>query len=382
MSAPLAVILAAGESSRFWPLSTHGHKALHRLAGRSIIEHTIRSLADAGITDFLIVQSPLREAASFAHRTVAAELGNGDSLGVRLSYYDLPHARGSGDALLAVADRLPSEFLLLNPENINAGDILGPLMHQAKSLPEAVAIAVSQEREDPQHFGVFDFKDGKVLGIVEKPEPGTEPSKMCNMGIYYLRSSFVEALNRRPYHEFSLVLELSRQAAVDHVGVARTEEPFFPLKFPWHLFAMRDALCNGDGYMGENVSIDATASVSGNCSIERDCVIGPGVHLEDCIIGAGCVVESDMESSILGAGVTVQANVSTENKSETGVVYASVKGQSVSSDRQSLGAIIGQGASVQSGSRLLAGSMLGAECRIFHDAVAPKAVADRQHIQA
>jgi NDP-sugar pyrophosphorylase family protein len=381
MNAPLAVILAAGESSRFWPLSTHGHKSLHRLVGHSIIEHTVRSLANVGVGEFLIVQSPLREAATFAHRTVAAELGSGAPLGVRLSYYDLPQARGSGDALLAVADQLPEQFLLVNPENINAGDLLKSLLEQPE--PDATVIAVGQERQDTEHFGVFEFEDDRIVGITEKPPRGSEPSKLCNMGVYYMRRGFVEALRKRPYHEFSLVLELSEQAAQGNVAVVTTTEPFFPLKFPWHLFAMRDALCGGENYVGENVSLHETATIGKNCCIERDVSVGAGVQLEDCIIGAGCVVESSLTSSILGAGVTIQSDVTiaTQNQDASSVTPI-VKGQPVSSDRQQLGAVIGQGASILSGAMLPAGVLLGAECRIFHGSASPSRVEDREHVQA
>ena len=54
----VAVVLAAGESRRFWPLSARAHKSLFALNGVPIIERTMRSLSGAGVDRFVVVQSP------------------------------------------------------------------------------------------------------------------------------------------------------------------------------------------------------------------------------------------------------------------------------------------------------------------------------------
>jgi len=55
-----AVILAAGESSRFWPLNQK-HKSLFKIMGRPLIWYTIESLKKAGIKDIIIVQGPKKD---------------------------------------------------------------------------------------------------------------------------------------------------------------------------------------------------------------------------------------------------------------------------------------------------------------------------------
>ena len=47
-----AVILAAGESSRFWPLNQR-HKSLIKIMGRPLIWYTIEGLKKAGIKEIL-----------------------------------------------------------------------------------------------------------------------------------------------------------------------------------------------------------------------------------------------------------------------------------------------------------------------------------------
>ena len=50
-----AVIMAAGTSSRFAPLSFEKHKALIEVRGEVLIERQIRQLREAGIKDIYII---------------------------------------------------------------------------------------------------------------------------------------------------------------------------------------------------------------------------------------------------------------------------------------------------------------------------------------
>ena len=54
------MILAAGESSRLWPLNAK-HKSLLRILGKPLIWYTINGLRKAGVQDIIIVQSPRRD---------------------------------------------------------------------------------------------------------------------------------------------------------------------------------------------------------------------------------------------------------------------------------------------------------------------------------
>ena len=56
-----AVILAAGQSSRFKPLSENRHKGLIHILGKPILQHTVEELRKAGVDDIIVVQGPERE---------------------------------------------------------------------------------------------------------------------------------------------------------------------------------------------------------------------------------------------------------------------------------------------------------------------------------
>ncbi len=89
-----AVIIAAGESSRFWPLN-QGHKSQLKLLGKPIIAWTIKGLVENNITDIIVVHG--------AASTIPAELGDGKDLGCTIFYVLQEQPLGTGNALLCAA---------------------------------------------------------------------------------------------------------------------------------------------------------------------------------------------------------------------------------------------------------------------------------------
>ena len=91
-----AVIIAAGESSRFWPLSNkHKHKSQIHLLGKSLIYWTIRGLVENKVKDIVVVRSP--------HSTIEKELDKENvrqlADDMKISYVEQEKPLGSGDAL-------------------------------------------------------------------------------------------------------------------------------------------------------------------------------------------------------------------------------------------------------------------------------------------
>jgi dTDP-glucose pyrophosphorylase len=109
-----AVILAAGESSRFWPLNQK-HKSLLKIMGKPLIWYTIENLKKAGIDDFIVVQNAKREPET--------EL-NKYNLGVNIHYVIQEIPKGMGNAVFQAKDFLQEQFFLLNAERFDGGDYI------------------------------------------------------------------------------------------------------------------------------------------------------------------------------------------------------------------------------------------------------------------
>lgn len=369
-----AVILAAGESSRFWPLN-YQHKSLIKIMGRPLIWHTIESLKEAGIEEVIIVQGPKRD--------IEKELKNYRFLGLNIKYAIQKSPRGMGDALWQARNLIKDRFFVLNAERVDAKDHIKIL--SAKKEP---VVLLASKTKTPQFYGILKLKGEKVLEIIEKPKSGKEPSDFKIVGIYLLPKMFFNYYQKvkKNHNDFEDTLNLfikENKAAVAKIG----KEPF-SLKYPWDLFRANEFLMNkrlnGKAYIGKNVKIFEGATIKGPCYIGEDCVIGNNAlireytNLEnDVIVGANtevtrsifqedCHVHSGyFGDSILGRGCRTGAGTITANvRIDRGNIKSVVGGEKIGTGLNSLGCIVGENAKIGINSSLMPGVLIGSNCNI------------------
>lgn len=103
-----AMILAAGRGERLLPLTERLPKPLIPIGGAPLIEHQLRWLQRAGIADVVINLHHLGE-------RIAAALGDGSDIGVRIAYSREETLLDTGGGVRAALPLLGDEpFLLLN----------------------------------------------------------------------------------------------------------------------------------------------------------------------------------------------------------------------------------------------------------------------------
>ena len=90
-----AVILAAGESSRFWPLNQK-HKSLFKIMGKPLIWYTIEALRKSGIKEIIIVEG--------AKKDIEEALKKYKFPTLKIKYVLQPKPAGMGDALWRTKD--------------------------------------------------------------------------------------------------------------------------------------------------------------------------------------------------------------------------------------------------------------------------------------
>lgn len=405
-----AILLAAGESSRFWPLSEKKHKSLIKIMGKSLIEWTVEAVSKAGIKDIIIVHSLNSQIEKF--------LGDGSLFGVRLSYLVQKEAKGMGDAVMQAEPLIKEDnFFVLNPDIFNADNFLKMMIAKQKETGVKMVL-LGAKTDKPWKYGMFDFSGDKVNSIVEKPLRGKEPSDTRAVGIYLLPKDFFGYYRRVAEHMYAYEDALALYMKENDVRLAITEEEISSLKFPWDLFKgsqiMMDAIIkeqkigknvkiaqgaiiDGPVWIGENSIIFEHAVIKGPCYIGNGCIIGNNTlirrytNLEDgVLIGANAEVTRSIfqsrshthsgffgdsiigEDARIGAG-TITANVRVDRRE----IRPMVKGERVETKLTALGAIIGDRTHLGIAVNLMPGVLVGCDSKIGPNSLVKENVPNR-----
>jgi dTDP-glucose pyrophosphorylase len=194
-----AVLLAAGRGTRMRELTQELPKPMLQVRGEPVLQHIIKGLRDAGLTDFLII-------VGWHAEVVRDFFGDGSKLGVRVEYATQVVQDGTGKVVELGRDFAgPAPFLL------SYGDILiAPenYLRICAALAGAEAVVSVKRNEDVTQGGaVFVNERFELVDLREKPKPGEATSPWYNAGIYAFRPSifeFIAKLERSPRGEFEL----------------------------------------------------------------------------------------------------------------------------------------------------------------------------------
>lgn len=194
-----AIILAGGQATRMRPYTDDRPKAMVEVAGKPIIEHQVRWLARNGI-DRIVVSCGYRA------EVIEQHLGEGESLGVRISYATEPEPLGRGGGLKFAGSRLPDpggRWLAMNGDVISDLDV-GKLEAHHEGAGATATIALAQYRST---WGIADLEGDLIRGFLEKPLL----PYWINAGIYCFEPEVVGLLPDRGDHEDTTFPDLAKR---------------------------------------------------------------------------------------------------------------------------------------------------------------------------
>lgn len=282
-----AVIIAAGESSRFWPLNNDRHKSQMKLLGKSLLHWTLKGLADHGVESAAIVC-----AKESSIRQMIEEEGNGGI--ARVEYFAQEQPLGTGNALWQAREFVKEPFFLCWPNKINMHDIASKILDHAQNGIQAVLVGA--RTETPWDYGVVRFDGDRAVEIVENPSPGSEPSNVKAAGCYWLEPDFFEYYENLPsHHEADLIDAINAYLRSKKGALILLDNDVPALKYPWEAFELLHALFRSPRFqpsiapsaiIGERVTIKGPAHIGERTVIKDGTVIeGPCFIGDDCEIG-------------------------------------------------------------------------------------------------
>ncbi len=383
------LILAAGEGKRMKPIQTY--KSMLKFLGKELILHKIETMEKSGLNDFVIVCNP---------NDVDKMKG---LVGEKAKYAVQKEPKGMADAILSAKDLLKGEEVIIT----NAEDIVDENAYGNLIKVDCDSCLVGKKVREYFPGGYFKLEGDRIVRIIEKPQPGTEPSNLISIGIYFHRNfdklaEYIENAKTDKDDQYETAMDnMMKDGFV--FKVSEYDGKWVPLKYPWHILdAMRlffesmegnispnaeissNATINGKVIIEDGVKIFENAVINGPCYIGKNSIIGTNVLVresvvsEDCIIGFGSEIARSyicrrtmahmsyvgdsiiMDNCNLGAG-TVTGNW----RFDAQPVKVDVSGEKISTGMEKFGCIMGENCktginvSIMPGKKLGPNSMVG-----------------------
>ena len=184
------IILAGGAGTRLYPITQVACKQLLPVYDKPMIYYPLSTLMLFGITDVLIISTPVDTP------KIRELLGDGSQLGIRLSYQVQEKPSGIAQAFL-----VGEKFIGKDPVTLILGDNIFygayDFLRDARTFSSG-AMVFGYYVKDPERYGVVDFdSEGKAVSIEEKPSK--PKSNYAVTGLYLYDNDVIEiARNLKP----------------------------------------------------------------------------------------------------------------------------------------------------------------------------------------
>ena len=383
-----AVIMAAGKSTRTYPLTLTRPKPLLPVINRPLLFYNLDQLVDLVDEVVLIV--------GYRREMIEETLGS-EYRGMRIIYQEQKEQLGTGHAVLQAAPHIRERFLVMNGDDLFAREDILRLMDFRFA---ALALRV----EDPSQYGVIQVdEENRIVNLIEKPKEFV--GNLANVGCYIFEPDIFAELERLPLSERG---EIELTEAI--VAIARREPVYaiplsgywLPTGFPWDLLSTQRYLFDhgftpevkgkvaesaelvwpvgvepgaeirpgvriiGPAHIAKEAVIRENALILPYVSVGAGAEIGPGSLLENTIVlpGAKIAAHNLLRHSVIGAQAQIGEACHFVSSLPSGEAIRSfVKGKWIQTAHRELGAFLGDGV------RLGARTVLSPGCKIWPNLV-------------
>jgi bifunctional UDP-N-acetylglucosamine pyrophosphorylase/glucosamine-1-phosphate N-acetyltransferase len=357
------VILAAGKSTRTYPLTLTRPKPLLKVMNKTILEHNLDQLKE--IVDEVII------VIGFKKEMIVDYLKN-KKYEFKIKFVEQKEQLGSAHAVIQASTLLKHNFIVMNGDDLySKEDIKECIRHEYCVLGQKV--------RDYSKFGIFKVKDNFVLEIVEKPKKFI--SDIANTGLYVLNKKVFEIkLKKTERNEYEITDYIKKLNKDKKINFELVKDYWFPIVYPWDLLNANEFFINkirkskikglieknvvikgniiigsgtivksgtyieGNVVIGKNCEIGPNSYLRNGATIENNCKIGPSVEIKNSIIMNNSKVPhlSYIGDSIIGENCNLGCGTVTANlRHDSANVKSMIKGKLVDSKRRKLGSIIG-----------------------------------------
>ena len=407
------IMLAAGRSKRMRPVED---KNFLSFLGKPLIVHQLEMLKKAGLSEIILVGGK---------HNLDKIKGLEKSLKMKIQIVEQKNLDlGMCGAVLAAKDLVKNGAVMVLSSNDVVEVKAFKLIMKAAEKGDAVSYLLGKKVSEYFPGGYLEIdKKGYIKNIVEKPEPGTEPSDLVNLVVHIHKDAnelirYLESANSKKDDLYEQALS---EMMKDGVKMLAVEYAGFwqPLKFPWqvhsvfrYLFSQAEkkipkstkiakrATINGEVILGENVKVFDGAVINGPCYIGDDTIVATNALVRDSNVGKNCVIGFSTEvarsylgdevwthsnyigDSVIGSNVSFGAGTVTGNlRLDEKNIQAHCDGKKIDTKTNKLGAIIGNNVRVGINASLMPGIKIGSGSFIGAGIVVPEDVAENSFVR-
>jgi len=334
-----AVFLCGGRGKRMFPIAED--KFLLDFLEKPLLEHQIKLACEAGLSQFVVIGNP--------DNIAKIEQITKKIPGIKVDLALQKESSGIADALKSAEPFLRGQLVVINPNDVFSSSAYTKIIAAAeKASAPSYILGYQVQKYFPGGYLQVNSQ-GELLHIVEKPNPGKEPSHLVNILIHYhnnpeelLRYIETAQTTRDDVYEYALdnMVKAGRK-----IKVVLYNDFWAPIKYPWHIFkVMEYFLDNAQSYIASSARISEKANIEGkvilsdNVKVLENAVIRGPVYIgANSIIGNNALVRDYSHigsNSVIGYSTEVKHSYIGDNCWS----HSNYIGDSIVDDNCSLGA--------------------------------------------
>jgi bifunctional UDP-N-acetylglucosamine pyrophosphorylase/glucosamine-1-phosphate N-acetyltransferase len=288
---------------------------------------------------------------------------------------------------------------------------------------ESFILAKTVSRYFPGGYLKVDKKN-LISAIIEKPEPGKEPSNLVNLVVHIHTNPAKLFKYLEKFGEKNVDLYEDAMTAMIKDGAKMQAIPYSgfwqPIKYPWHvhnvfkfLFGLakktraksakiaKNAIINGDVIIAEKAVIFDGAVINGPAYIGKNTIIATNALVRESHVGENCIIgfSTEVARSYLGSDVwthtnyigdsVIGNNVSFGSGAVTGNlrfdeqnIHVDIDGNRVDTQTNKFGLICGDNVRVGINTSLMPGIRIGGNSFVGAGIIVPENIPENSYVRA
>jgi len=314
-----AVVMAGGFGTRIQPLTNSRPKPMLPIINKPMMEHTMMTLRDLGITEFIILLY-------FKPEVIQNYFGDGSDFGINITYVVPDDDYGTAGAV-----KLAQEYIGDDNFIIISGDLVTDFnfkkifnYHKLKNSKLTITLT---SVDNPLEFGVvIANEDGKIEKFLEKPSWGEVFSDTINTGIYIIEPEILDYIPPNENYDFAkdLFPKLMSEGIDIMAGYAKgywrdvgnpesyreVYEDILSKKVKFKIDGYKYKFPDGVLYTAKPYELDKSIEIIGTVVLGENIKLKKNIKLNNVVIGDNVTIgkESNIRNSVIWEDVSIGRN--------------------------------------------------------------------------